>query len=102
MSQPGTASVVIPAYNQGRFVAQDVQRALDQSHQPTQVVVVDDGSTDDTPDVLARFAHDARVTVIRQANGGLPVARNRGLDAATGEFVCFLDSDDYLERTHIE
>jgi hypothetical protein len=95
-------SIVIPAYNQGQFLAQAVQSALDQSHQAIQVVVVDDGSTDDTPDVLRPFAGNARVRVIRQANGGLPAARNRGLDAATGEFVCFLDSDDYLERTHIE
>jgi len=99
---PMVVSIVIPAYNQGRFLAQAIQSALDQSHQSIQVVVVDDGSTDDTPDVLSRFAADQRVSVIRQANGGLPAARNRGLNAATGEFVCFLDSDDYLERTHIE
>ena len=69
---PMVVSIVIPAYNQGRFLAQAIQSALDQSHQSIQVVVVDDGSTDDTPDVLSRFAADQRVSVIRQANGGLP------------------------------
>src|SRR5262249_5718848 len=70
--------------------------ALAQSHTPVEVIVVDDGSTDGTAAVLAEYKTRPNVTVIRQANAGLPAARNRGLASSRGEFVCFLDADDYL------
>jgi GT2 family glycosyltransferase len=94
-------SIVIPAFNQARFLGQAVRSALAQTHPWLEVVVVDDGSTDDTADVLREFEGAGNVTVVRQTNGGLPAARNRGLLESRGEFVCFLDSDDVLVDTHI-
>ncbi|HUI06987.1 MAG TPA: glycosyltransferase [Verrucomicrobiae bacterium] len=90
------ASIIIPAFNQAGFLAQAIESALQQTHADTEVVVVDDGSTDDTSQVAARFADRRNFKLIRQANTGLPGARNRGLAESAGDYVCFLDSDDYL------
>lgn len=85
-------SVVMPAWNAERWVARAVDSALAQDHEPKEVIVVDDGSTDGTPGVLARYGR--RIRVVRQPNRGLPAARNAGLHAARGELVAFLDADD--------
>jgi hypothetical protein len=95
-------SIVIPAYNQERFVAQAIASALGQTHPSVEVIVVDDGSTDRTGKIAESFDGHANLTVVRQPNGGLPAARNRGLAEARGDFVCFLDSDDYLTPTYLE
>jgi GT2 family glycosyltransferase len=92
-------SFVIPAYNQDSYLSHAIDSALAQTHTPVEVIVVDDGSTDATPKVLAEYRQRPNVTIIRQANAGLPAARNRGLASARGEFVCFLDADDYLAPT---
>lgn len=88
-------SVVIPCYNQARYVAESVASALTQREPPREVIVVDDGSTDDPAAALAAFG--GRVRLLRQENRGLAGARNRGLRAAGGDYVLFLDSDDLLE-----
>jgi GT2 family glycosyltransferase len=92
-------SFVIPAFNQDTYVSRAIDSALAQSHTPVEVIVVDDGSTDGTAQVLAEYKERPNVTIIRQANAGLPAARNRGLASSRGEFVCFLDADDYLAPT---
>jgi GT2 family glycosyltransferase len=94
-------SIVIPAFNQARFVSQAVTSALVQTHPDVEVIVVDDGSTDETPARLRAFDGRPNVRVIRQPNAGLPAARNRGLADARGEFVVFLDSDDELAPSHV-
>ncbi len=101
MHAPDLVSIVIPAYNQAQYLAQAVTSALAQAYPAIEVVIVNDGSTDDTPAVLARVADDRRVTVITQENQGLAAARNRGLAEARGAYVAFLDSDDYLDPAHI-
>jgi glycosyltransferase involved in cell wall biosynthesis len=88
----GKVSIVIPTYNHGRFVVSAVESALAQSYASTEVLVVDDGSTDNTRDVLAAFA--GRIKYIYQENRGLSAARNTGIRAATGEFIALLDADD--------
>jgi len=85
-------SVVIPCYNYAHYLPQAIDSALAQSYRPLEVVVVDDGSTDDTPAVVAGYGE--RIRCIRKANGGLPAARNTGIQAATYAFVAFLDADD--------
>jgi glycosyltransferase involved in cell wall biosynthesis len=85
-------TVIIPAYNVARYLADAIESALGQTHPPLEVIVIDDGSTDETPQVLARYA--GRIIGIRQRNAGLAAARNRGLAAARGEFIAFLDADD--------
>lgn len=84
-------TTVIPAYNAGAFVAKAIDSALAQGV-AQQIVVVDDGSTDDTAEVVAAYGDS--VELIRQANGGVSAARNRGIAAAGGEFIAFLDADD--------
>jgi glycosyltransferase involved in cell wall biosynthesis len=92
-------SIVITCYNQGRFLAEAVQSALNQTAGNIEILVVDDGSTDDTVSVAGRFP---AVRCIRQSNQGLAAARNAGLSAAVGEFICFLDADDMLLPEAIE
>lgn len=86
-------SVIIPNYNYGRFLSDAVVSALGQSVRPHEIIVVDDGSTDDSLEMLSRFGDD--VTVIRQKNGGVGAARNAGVRASSGDFIAFLDADDY-------
>jgi glycosyltransferase involved in cell wall biosynthesis len=92
-------SVVIPVYNGARTLARAVDSILGQSLRDIELIVVDDGSTDATPDILAAIP-DSRLRVIRQANGGRSLARNAALRAARAEYVAMLDADDvaYPER----
>ncbi len=92
-------SVVIPAYNAAATLPETLDSVLAQTWPNLEIVVVDDGSTDGTAGVLARYA--PRVRAIRQANGGLAAARNAGLAAARGEFVALLDADDLCEPERI-
>ena len=85
-------SVVIPAYNSERFVAEAIESALGQSHPPVEVIVIDDGSTDSTGDVVRSFSD--RVHYHYQENGGIGRARNKGVQLARCTFLTFLDSDD--------
>ena len=89
-------SVIIPAYNVERYIKEAIQSVLQQSFQDLEVIAVNDGSTDDTLNILESLAkYDHRLSIISQPNSGKPsVARNAGLAKATGEFVCFLDGDD--------
>ncbi|HLV01181.1 MAG TPA: glycosyltransferase, partial [Acidobacteriota bacterium] len=87
-----TVSVIIPCFNSARFVAEAVNSVLKQTRPPDEIIVVDDGSTDDTADVLNRFK--GQISYIRQENRGPSTARNTGIQAATGELICFLDADD--------
>ncbi|MFO7609550.1 MAG: glycosyltransferase [Candidatus Krumholzibacteriia bacterium] len=87
-------SVVTASYNMGQYVAEAVDSVLAQDYPAVEVIVVDDGSTDDTQAVLARYAGDRRVTVIHQENRGQTVAKNRGLAATRGELIGFCDADN--------
>jgi glycosyltransferase involved in cell wall biosynthesis len=93
MTRPGLVSVVIPAFNVGWCVGRAVDSVLAQSLLERELVVVDDGSTDDTAEVLASYGPAIRV--IRQPNGGMSAARNAGIRQARGGLVAFLDADDY-------
>lgn len=88
-----TVSVIIPAYNQGHFLAEAVNSVLAQTYPHVEVIVVDDGSTDDTA-VVARSFTDPRVRYVYKQNGGLSSARNEGLRHAQGQYISYLDSDD--------
>jgi glycosyltransferase involved in cell wall biosynthesis len=95
-----TVSVIIPTYNRAGLVRAAIESALEQTRVPDEILVIDDGSTDDTPEVLGQF--DAPVKVIRQPNRGRSAARNAGLASANGDAVIFLDSDDLLMPECIE
>ncbi len=90
--EPASFTCVIPVFNGASFLAEAVDSALGQTHPPLEVIVVDDGSTDDTQGIAERLVPHIRY--IRQENAGAPAARNTGILAARGEFIAFLDSDD--------
>jgi hypothetical protein len=87
-------SVVMPAWNRADRIAAAIRSVLAQSHAKFELLVVDDGSTDGTAEIAAAFTSDPRVRLIKGAHGGVSAARNLGLDAATGEIVAYLDSDN--------
>ena len=99
---PGRVSVTVitPCYNGARFLAQTLESALAQSRGPLEILLVDDGSTDDSAAIAESFGPPVRV--IRQANQGESVARNRALSEARGSHVLFLDADDLLEPNSLE
>jgi glycosyltransferase involved in cell wall biosynthesis len=86
-------SVIIPAYNYARFLSEAIDSALSQNYSPIEIIVVDDGSRDETPTLLARYS-DPRLRVIHKKNEGLSAARNTGIKEANYPFVAFLDADD--------
>lgn len=87
-------SIVITCFNYGRYLRGAVESCLDQRPRPLEVIVVDDGSTDDTREVAASFGD--RIRYLRRENGGVAASRNTGFSASSGEFVLFLDADDLL------
>lgn len=103
-----TVSVVIPTYNQPALLIETLGTVFNQSLSPSEVIVVDDGSADETAAALARFRSQlsgeasATLHVIRQANSGIGPARDRGIAAATGEFVALLDHDDLWRSAKLE
>jgi glycosyltransferase involved in cell wall biosynthesis len=94
-------SVIIPTYNRANYIGQAVASALGQTYRDIEVVVVDDGSTDATAEVLGSFM-DSRLVRIQQENAGRSRARNVAINAARGEYITFLDSDDYYLPSKIE
>ena len=88
-----SVSAVIPAYNAEKYIGRAIDSVLAQSHSPDEVIVVDDGSTDGTGEVVKGYGSSVRY--IRQENAGASVARNAGIEAARGEWIAFLDADDY-------
>ena len=95
-------SVIIPAYNAENTIESTMSSALSQTYSNIEVVVVNDGSIDNTENVLiSKFGNDSRVRVITQINQGVSVARNTGIEQSSGEYIVFLDSDDYLENSFV-
>lgn len=103
---PGTrmnkVSVVIPAYNAERTLRETVESVLAQTYGDLEVIVVDDGSTDGTKDVISDYVEQGRVSYIRRENGGIAASRNTGLAACTGEYIGLLDHDDLWDENKIE
>ncbi|QDT34640.1 glycosyltransferase family 2 protein [Thalassoglobus polymorphus] len=99
MTKP-EVSVVIPCYNGSPFLRETLDSAINQTHRPLEIIVIDDGSTDDSAAIAESFG--APVRVIRQENQGESVARNRGIDEAKGEWIAFLDADDLWAPEKLE
>ncbi len=99
----GTISVIVPVYNVENQLERCLQSLISQTYTQLEIILVDDGSADNSGDMCEKYAaKDSRIKVIHQENKGLSGARNAGLDVATGEYIFFLDSDDYLAITALE
>jgi len=96
-------SVVIPTYNRSQLLRRALEGVLSQSHSNWEAIVIDDGSTDDTGEMVAsRFSGESRIRYFRQQNEGVSSARNRGLRLSRGEYIAFLDSDDFWAPWKLE
>lgn len=92
-------SVIVPVYNVEKYLERCVNSILEQTYQQLQIILVDDGSTDQSGKMCDAYAKkEERIIVIHKINGGLSDARNAGMEVATGEYVCFFDSDDWIEK----
>ncbi|HEM5237618.1 TPA: glycosyltransferase [Streptococcus suis] len=95
-------SVIVPVYNVEKYLSQCLDSIIHQTYKNLEIILVNDGSTDGSGKICDDYAaKDGRIKVIHQENGGLSDARNKGLDLMTGQFVTFVDSDDYLENNCI-
>ena len=91
-------SVIVPAYNVKSYLKRCTNSIINQTYQDLEIILVDDGSTDGTGILCDQIAQeDSRIVVIHKENGGLSDARNAGLDICAGDFISFIDSDDYIE-----
>ena len=96
-------SVIIPVYNAEKYIAKCINSLIEQTLQNFEVIVVNDGSTDSTPDILNKLAkEDSRIIVINQSNQKQGAARNRGLEIAKGKYITFVDADDWLDLDYLE
>lgn len=96
-------SCIVPVYNTELFVAKCIKSILGQTYRNLELILIDDGSTDKSGVICDAFAEtDDRVKVIHQKNSGVSSARNVGIKEATGEYLCFVDSDDYIENDYFE
>ncbi len=96
-------SVVIPIYNVEKYLAKCIDSILAQTYQNLEIILVDDGSTDNSPAICDEYEKkDVRIKVIHKSNGGLSDARNRGIEISTCDYICFVDSDDYIAENMLE
>lgn len=96
-------SIVIPVYNVEAYLVECIESVLNQTYQDFEIILIDDGSKDSSGEICDQYVEkDKRIQVIHQANGGLSAARNRGLEAATGKYIYFFDSDDIIVPQTLE
>lgn len=100
MTTSPLVSIIIPCYNYGRYLPEAIDSALAQTYQPVEIIVVDDGSTDNT--AAAAKGYGEKIRYIYRQNGHLSAARNTGAEAAKGDYVMFLDADDLLDPQYVE
>lgn len=96
-------SVIVPAYNAENYVEECLASILAQTYSDFELIIIDDGSTDSTGDICDRFQKtDSRVNVVHQKNAGVSQSRNNGIRLSKGEFVCFVDADDWIEPSYLQ
>lgn len=96
-------SVIIPIYKAEKYIEKCVKRIMDQTYENLEIILVDDGSPDRSGAICEKLAQtDARIRVLHKENGGAATARNAGLDVMTGQYIAFVDADDYMELNYIE
>lgn len=96
-------SVIIPTYNSGKYITRCVNSILNQSYTDTEIIIIDDGSTDNTKQIVTEnYSDNTRIRYVYQNNSGVSSARNNGLALAKGEYLVFVDSDDYAEPSYLQ
>lgn len=96
-------SVVIPVYNVEKYLPQCIESVMNQTYKKLEIILIDDGSPDNCGKICDDYAQkDKRIKIIHKENEGVSAARNNGIDIATGKYICFVDSDDYLVETYVE
>ena len=95
-------SVIVPVYNAKDYIIRCIDSILEQTFKDIELILIDDGSTDGSELICDRYKSNNTVKVIHQENRGVSSARNRGLEVATGTYVAFVDSDDYLEKNMLQ
>lgn len=95
-------SVIIPAYNAGKYIDQTIQSVLTQTYANIELIIVNDGSTDNTAEVLKKYQADNRFKIVHQSNAGCSAAKNKGLEQAAGDYIQYLDADDLLSANKLE
>lgn len=103
--ESGLVSIIIPTYNRANLLARAIESCLKQTYQKIEIIIIDDESTDNTQKVVANFCKrwgETKIRYVRQKNQGVSAARNTGMQLALGEFIQFLDSDDYMLAAKIQ
>ena len=95
-------SIILPVYNVEKYLNKCIDSILNQTYKNFELIIIDDGSTDNSSTICDSYKNDSRVIVIHQDNKGLSVARNKGIDMSTGNYITFIDSDDYIDSKYIE
>ena len=96
-------SVILPVYNVEKYLIKCLDSVIRQTYQKLEIILVDDGSTDSSGKICDEYANkDGRIKVFHKKNGGLSDARNYGIERSTGEYLAFIDSDDYVDDDYIE
>ncbi len=96
-------SVIVPVYNVEKYIDRCINSIVNQTYGQLEIILVDDGSADSCPEICDDWSQkDSRIRVIHKTNAGLGLARNTGIDKAKGEYICFFDSDDYIDLQTIE
>ena len=98
-----TVSIIVPVYNREKVIVRCLQSLQAQTYRYLEIIVVDDGSQDQSAEIcMTMAANDSRIKVIKQTNGGVSSARNRGIKEAAGKYLMFLDSDDVYEADTVD
>jgi len=96
-------SIIIPAYNAGRFISETIESVLLQSFTNWELIIVNDGSKDNTGEIISKYAAaDKRISIITKENSGVSDTRNKGIEKSKGEMLAFLDADDIWEANFLE
>lgn len=95
-------SIIMPAFNCEKFIKKSIESVVNQSYQDWELIIINDGSTDDTFDICKKYAEDKRIKIYTIENSGPSSARNYGLNKSSGEFVLFIDSDDFFELSALD
>lgn len=97
-----TISIIVPIYNVAQYLERCIKSILDQSFYDFELILINDGSLDNSEEICQQFTHDIRLNYHKKVNGGVSSARNLGLTLAIGKYICFVDPDDYIDKHYLE